>query len=210
MHAEEKLRFIKHASDTKPLQQQHRQQRPDFQQLPASTLLTRLQSFLPGMAKANEQLRSQIEQHGSTAFSIEHDETDRSDDSEPDPSPYIELDLTCGLVDLQDTVALEAAEHAAARPAYCSLSEPASGSGSSSGSDSASSTLSQDAARPCPLEEASGASECTLPSGRDLLRGRGAAAKHVQPDNKAGGQRPAGVVQPRAQGRPKRPSIQML
>ena len=62
------------------------------------------------MAKANEQLDAEINQQGIAAFSIEHDE--RCSDSEP--GPQIELDLTCGLLDLQDDVAIAAAARAAA------------------------------------------------------------------------------------------------
>ncbi len=64
------------------------------------------------MAQANAQLAAQVDQQGIEAFSIEHEQSD----GESGPGPRIELDLTCGLVDLQDEVAVAAAEHAARQP----------------------------------------------------------------------------------------------
>ena len=62
------------------------------------------------MADANKQLGAQISQQGVGAISIEHEDSD----SDHQAGPHIELDLTCGLVDLQDEAAVAAAECAGA------------------------------------------------------------------------------------------------
>ena len=89
------------------------------------------------MAQANEQLAAQVDQQGIEAFSIEHEQSD----SESEPGPRIELDLTCGLVDLQDEVAVAAAEHAAGQ-----LDSHHDQSSEESSSDDTSSSASEDEA----------------------------------------------------------------
>ena len=83
--------------------------RPAIVHLPESALLARLKGFLPGMAIANQQLGANIQQQGIEAYSLEHE----ASDSDSEAGPHIEMDLTCGLVDLQDDAAIAAAERAA-------------------------------------------------------------------------------------------------
>ncbi|KAK9820922.1 hypothetical protein WJX74_008123 [Apatococcus lobatus] len=130
---EDRLRIISQPTASTDSCQQSK--RPDFQPTPDSELLARLKGFLPRMAVAHQQLGAQIDQQGVGPFSIEHEDSD----SDSQAGPRIELDLTCGLVDLQDEAAVSAAEHAAAFQGHAAAHVSGSTYASESSADDAAS-----------------------------------------------------------------------
>lgn len=144
--------------------------RPDFQPIPDSQLLVRLKGFLPGMADANKQLGAQMNQVGPAAFSIEH----ATSDSDSEAGPHIELDLTCGLVDLQDEAAVAAAERAAALGNRATTEA----SGSSSSASDSSGTSEDDASSPS-SSTSSDASSGSEPDSLLQTTGSGCAASCI-------------------------------
>mmetsp|Transcript_1363 Transcript_1363/g.3437 ORF Transcript_1363/g.3437 Transcript_1363/m.3437 type:complete len:190 (-) Transcript_1363:128-697(-) len=74
--------------------------------LPQGSVLDRVKAFLPEMAAANDQLQQAMAVKPAEDFDIE--QVDGSAEK------YIEMDLSCGVVDLKDDTAVLAAEQAIA------------------------------------------------------------------------------------------------
>jgi len=70
-------------------------------------VFSKLQDFLPKMQAANEHLEGELKVRPAAEFDVEGV-------PEGQESNYIEMDLACGLVDLKDDAAVQAAEAAAA------------------------------------------------------------------------------------------------
>ncbi|KAF5829993.1 hypothetical protein DUNSADRAFT_15187 [Dunaliella salina] len=76
--------------------------------LPHSSVLDRLKQFIPQIQLANQELEQQLQGSNPQEFDIEGVE-------EGQEGGYIEMDLTCGLLDLKDADAVRAAEQALVR-----------------------------------------------------------------------------------------------
>ena len=135
------------------------------------------------MADANKQLGARMSQEGVAAFSIEHENSE----SECEAGPRIELDLTCGLVDLQDDTAVAAAEQAAAIG-----DRPTAGASDSSSTCDSSGASEDDASSP-PSSTSSDASSGSEPDSLIQATESGCAARYLP--TKSSGQRVAGAHQ---------------
>uniref|UniRef100_A0A7R9VXU8 Uncharacterized protein n=1 Tax=Chlamydomonas euryale TaxID=1486919 RepID=A0A7R9VXU8_9CHLO len=81
--------------------------KPQMAPMPKSSIFSKLQDFLPKMQAANEHLEGELKVRPAAEFDVEGV-------PEGQESNYIEMDLACGLVDLKDDAAVQAAEAAAA------------------------------------------------------------------------------------------------
>ena len=104
-------------------------QKPDIHQSCTSQILARAKAFLPNLQLANERLATDACLKPRDSFDIEALSSEEG--------PYIQMDLGCGVFDLQDPPA-----EAAARAASNCPSLPAAGPASSD--DSPSSSLEQE------------------------------------------------------------------
>ncbi|KAG1674280.1 hypothetical protein FOA52_013469 [Chlamydomonas sp. UWO 241] len=91
--------------------------RPDIAPVPKSSLLSRLNAFLPQIQTANADLQEQLKVRPAADFDVEGVPDDQESgyiEMEGKEGGYIEMDLACGLIDLKDGSALSAAESALA------------------------------------------------------------------------------------------------
>ncbi|GAX82225.1 hypothetical protein CEUSTIGMA_g9653.t1 [Chlamydomonas eustigma] len=79
--------------------------RPHIGPVPKSSLLTRLNQFLPELQAANQQLNEELKIKPPSHFDVENVPEDQE-------GGYIEMDLACGLIDLKSEEAVIAAETA--------------------------------------------------------------------------------------------------
>jgi len=79
--------------------------RPNIGPVPPSSVLDRLKQFIPRIQEANQELEQQLQGSNPRDFDIEGVE-------EGQEGGYIEMDLTCGLLDLKNADAIQAAEQA--------------------------------------------------------------------------------------------------
>jgi hypothetical protein len=84
----------------------HPTPKPAIGKVERSALLGKLQTFLPVLEKANEKLSAEMAVRPASEFDIENVEEGQG--------PHIEMDLACGIIDLKDKAAEEAAEGAVA------------------------------------------------------------------------------------------------
>jgi hypothetical protein len=84
----------------------HPTPKPAIGKVERSALLGKLQTFLPELEKANQKLSAEMAVRPASEFDIENVEEGQG--------PHIEMDLACGVIELKDKAAEEAAEGAVA------------------------------------------------------------------------------------------------
>ena len=95
--------------------------------VPPSSVLSRVKDFLPQMAAANEKLTKDMQSQPAENFDVEAV-------GEGD-SQHVEMDIACGVLELKDNAAEQAAE--AVMAGQCPDTESAQGDSSSSDSSDA-------------------------------------------------------------------------
>lgn len=80
-------------------------QKPTIGKVERSALLGKLKQFIPELEKANQKLEAEMSVRPASEFDVENVEEGQA---------HIEMDLACGIIDLKDRAAEEAAEGAVA------------------------------------------------------------------------------------------------
>lgn len=114
--------------------------RPAITRPPPSAVLDRLKAFLPQMATANQELEAHLHTHPDEAGNdrIFAEGEDVEDGKQPE-GPYVEMNLGCGVLDIQDQAGLDAAQAAVngagAGPLHVALDDESDSESESEGSD---------------------------------------------------------------------------
>ncbi|KAL0040300.1 hypothetical protein WJX77_002663 [Trebouxia sp. C0004] len=87
--------------------------RPQTSKLPESSVLAHLRTFLPQMQSANEMLSRHPASEPAVMISdMQEEPAELEQDTEDGMLQHIQMDIACGVVDLKDAAALQAAEDA--------------------------------------------------------------------------------------------------
>ena len=87
--------------------------RPQTSKVPESSILAHLRTFLPQMQSANEMLSQHPASEPAVTISdLQEEPAELEQDTEDGTSEHIQMDIACGVVDLKDAAALQAAEDA--------------------------------------------------------------------------------------------------
>jgi hypothetical protein len=96
--------------DKKPRQANRR---PQTSKVPESSVLAHLRTFLPQMQSANEMLSQHPASEPAVSISnMQEEPAQLEQDTEDGTLQHIQMDIACGVVDLNDAAALQAAEDA--------------------------------------------------------------------------------------------------
>ncbi len=96
--------------DKKPRQANRR---PQTSKVPESSVLAHLRTFLPQMQSANEMLSQHPASEPAVSISnMQEEPAQLEQDTEDGTLQHIQMDIACGVVDLKDAAALQAAEDA--------------------------------------------------------------------------------------------------
>lgn len=150
--------------------------------LPQGSVLDRVKAFLPEMAAANDQLQQAMADKPAGQFDIE--------EVDDEAEKYIEMDLSCGVVDLKDDSAVLAAERAIAAGGGAGPMHAEDDASSDSDSDSA------DGGDLLPSRQAEQSQDAI--QSHSAGRGQGNPVNVIRdsaPENTAAGKRAAGKAQ---------------
>lgn len=87
--------------------------RPQTSKVPESSVLAHLRTFLPQMQSANDMLSQHPAAEPAVTISgIQEEPAELEQDTEDSTLQHIQMDIACGIVDLKDAAALQAAEDA--------------------------------------------------------------------------------------------------
>lgn len=109
--------------------------RPQTAKVPESSVLAHLRTFLPQLQSANEKLsQNPASEPAVTISDMQEEPAELEQDTEDSTLQHIQMDIACGVVDLKDAAALQAAQDAISGVA--AVTESSSDSGSNNESDS--------------------------------------------------------------------------